>query len=98
MRVIYLHPAVMEHLVGEHPGNRNHQDFPQSIAIHMGGVLRYIWEAYCDTNGRPIAIQMGGVLRYLPLSRDQWHRKHCNTNWRRIAIQMGGVLQYFSER
>ena len=39
-------------ITGEHPGDHNHQDFPKSIAIQMGGVLRYKWEAYCDTNGR----------------------------------------------
>ena len=27
-------------------------------------VLRYKWEASCNTNGRRTAIQMGGVLRY----------------------------------
>ena len=37
---------------GEHPGDHNHQDFPKSTAIQMGGVLQYKWEAYCDTNGR----------------------------------------------
>ena len=36
---------------GEHPGDHNHQDFPK--------VLRYKWEAYCNTDGRRIAIQMG---------------------------------------
>ena len=36
---------------GEHPGDHNHQDFPKSTAIQMGGVLRYKWEEYCDTNG-----------------------------------------------
>ena len=38
--------------IGEHPGDHDHQDFPESTAIQMGGVLQYIWEAYCDTNGR----------------------------------------------
>ena len=37
---------------GKHPGDHNHQDFPKSIAIRMGGVLQYKWEAYCNTNGR----------------------------------------------
>ena len=66
--------------IGEHPGDHNHQDFPnKSTAIQMGGVLQYKWEAYCDTNGRSTdslslsleprgtestAIQVGGVLRY----------------------------------
>ena len=39
-------------LLGEHPGNHNPQDFPKSIAMQIGGVSRYKWEAYCDTNGR----------------------------------------------
>ena len=29
------------HAYGEHPGDHNHQDFPKSTAIQMGGVLRY---------------------------------------------------------
>ena len=37
---------------GEHPGDHNHQNFPKSTAIQMGGVLQYKWEAYCDTSGR----------------------------------------------
>ena len=66
-------------VIGEHPGDHNHQDFSKSTAIQMGGVLQYKWHAYCDTNGRSTdsislsleprgtkstAIQMGGVLRY----------------------------------
>ena len=66
-------------LCGEHPGDQNRQDFLKSAAIHMGGVLQYKWEAYCDTNGRSTdstslsleprgtkgtAIQIGGVLQY----------------------------------
>ena len=31
---------------GEHPGDRNHQDFPKSATIQMGSVLRYAWEEY----------------------------------------------------
>ena len=38
-----------------HPGDHNHQDFPKSTAMQMGGVLQYKWEAYCDTNGRSTA-------------------------------------------
>ena len=84
-------PIRANHPIGEHPGDHNHQDFPRSIAIQMGGVLRCKWEAYCDTNGRRTAVQMGGVLNYVPFLRAQWHRK-------RIAIQIGGVLQYFFEK
>ena len=63
--------------LGEHSGDHNHQDFPKSTAIQMGGVLRYKWEAYCDTNGRSTdsislsskcrgikTVQIGGVLQY----------------------------------
>ena len=41
---------------GEHPGDHNHQDIPKSIAIQMRGVLRYKWEACCDTNGQSTEI------------------------------------------
>ena len=66
-------------IIGEHPGDHNHQDFSKSTAIQMGGVLQYKWEAYCDTNGtstdsislsserrgtKSIAIQIRGVLQY----------------------------------
>ena len=50
-------------------------------------VLRYKWEAYCDTNGRrteefSLSWELSGT------------EKHCTSNWRRIAKQIGGVLQY----
>ena len=64
---------------GEHSGDHNHQDFPQSIAMQMGGVLQYKWEAYCDTNERPT----DGI------SLSPQHRGTKST-----AIQIGGVLQY----
>ena len=32
-------------------------------------LLRYKWEAYCNTNGRRTAIQMGGVLTLFPFLR-----------------------------
>ena len=57
--------------IGEHPGDHDHQDFPESTAIQMGGVLQYIWEAYCDTNGRstdsipfPQSVGAPKALRY----------------------------------
>ena len=50
-------------------------------------VLRYEWEAYCDTNGRRTAIQMGGVLAGFPFPQSVRGTKS-------TAIQIGGVLQY----
>ena len=64
---------------GEHSGDHNHQDFPKSTAIQMGGVLQYKWEA------RP-AIQMGGVLTVFPFPQSVGAPKvFCNTNWRRYC-------------
>ena len=64
---------------GEHPGDHNHQDFPKSAAIQMGGVLQYKWEACCDTNGK---------------STDSISLSLENRGTGSTAIQMGGVLQY----
>ena len=50
-------------------------------------VLRYKWEAYCNTNGRRTAIQMGVVLTVFPFPQCVW-------GTRSTAIQIGGVLQY----
>ena len=84
---------------GEHSGDHNHQDFPKSTAIQMGGVLQYKWEAYCDTNGRSTdsislfserrgtkstAVQMGGVLQY------KWEA-YCDT----FLKSSGGFLTFF---
>ena len=55
---VYVYAVFSSLINGEHPGDHNHQDFPQSTA--------------CDTNGRRIAIQMGGVLKYFPFLRAQW--------------------------
>ena len=49
-------------------------------------VLRYEWEAYCNTNGRRAAIQMGGVLTVFPFPQSAGAPKHYNKNW--------GVSQY----
>ena len=57
--LLAAHLAPLSGSFGGRPGDRNHQDFPKSIAIQMGG-------AYCDTNGRRTAIQMGGVLPVFP--------------------------------
>ena len=66
-------------LIGEHPGDHNHQDFLKSTAVRVGGVLQYKWEAYCGTNGRSTD----------NISLSSEHRGTEST-----AIQMGGVLQY----
>ena len=72
-------------LVGEHSRDHNHQDFPQSIAIQMGGVLQYKWEACCDTKGEstdsislPQSVGAPKALRYKL-------EAYFDTNWRRIA-------------
>ena len=77
---------------GEHSGDHNHQDFPKNIAIQMGGVLQYKWEAYCDTNGRstdsipfPQSVGAPKVLRY------KWEA-YCNTNGRCIVILFREVV------
>ena len=64
---------------GEHSGDHNHQDFPKSTAIQMGGVLQYKLEAYCDTNGR--------TTDSISLSLERMGTKS-------TAVQIGGVLQY----
>ena len=48
-------------------------------------VLRYKWEAYCNTNGGRTAIQMGGVLTVFPFPQSvgaakALQYKYCNTN------------------
>ena len=78
--------------IGEHSGDHNHQDFPKSTAIQMGGVLQYKGEAYCDTNG--------GVLTVFPFPQSVGAPKalqykleaYCNTNGRRIAILFWKVV------
>ena len=64
---------------GERSGDHNHQDFPKSIAIQMGGVLQYKWEVYCDTNGR---------------STDNISLSSERRGTKSTAVQIGGVLQY----
>ena len=46
------------HFLGNIPVTTTTKIFPK--------VLRYKWEAYCNTNGRRTAIQMGGVLTVFP--------------------------------
>ena len=70
----------------EQSGDHNHQDFPKSTAIQMGGVLRYKWEAYCDTNGRSTdSISLTLEPRGTKALRYKWEA-YCDTNGRRIAI------------
>ena len=64
---------------GEHPGDHNHQDFPKSTVMQMGGVLQYKWEARCDTNGR---------------STDSVSISLAPRGTKSTAILIGGVLQY----
>ena len=66
-------------MCGEHPGDHNHQDFPKSPAIQMGGVLQYKWEAYCDTNGK---------------STDSVSLSSERIGTQSTAILIRGVLQY----
>ena len=65
--------------LGDHSGDHNHQDFPKSTAVQMGGVLQYKWEAYCNTNG--------GSTDSISLSSERRGTKS-------TAVQIGGVLQY----
>ena len=74
----WLQPGFFACNRGEHPGDHNHQDFPKSTAIQMGGVLQYKWKAYCDTNGR---------------STDSISLSSQRRGTQTTAIQMGGVLQ-----
>ena len=74
-------------ITGEHPNDHNHQDFPKSTAIQVGGVLQYKWEAYCDTNGRStdsisLFFQSVGTPKGLQYKLEAY----CKTNWRCIAI------------
>ena len=74
-----MRKTLISSIRGEHPGDHNHQDFPKCVAIQMGGVLRYKWEANCDTNGRSTeSVSLSSELR----------------GTESTAIQIGGVLQY----
>ena len=58
----------------------SHAKILQSIAIQLGGVLRYKWEAF-SRNTDSVGLTSQYKLEV-----------HCNTNWRCIAIQTGGAL------
>ena len=70
---------------GEHPGDHNHQDLPKSIAVQVGGVLRYKWEAYCDTNGRSAEVFPFPESSVAPEALHHKLEAYCSTNWRCIA-------------
>ena len=80
-------------LYAEHPGDHSHQDIPTSIAIQMGGVLQYKWEAYCDTNGSTDSISFSSERRTPKILQYTLEAYcNCNTNWRCIAIQIREVV------
>ena len=76
--------------VQKRSGDPNPQYFSRSIAVQMGGVLPYKWEAYCSTNGRRIA--------GFPFLRSLEARKVQRYKWGGAAVQIGGVLPYFLDK
>ena len=48
---------------GEHPVDHNHQDFPKSTAVRVGGVLT-VRPFPQSVSTESTAIQIGGVLQY----------------------------------
>ena len=67
-------------------GDPNPQYFSKSIAVQMGGVLPYKWEAYCSTNGRRIAgFPFLRSLEARKARRYKWGA-YCRTNWRCTAV------------
>ena len=67
------------------------------IAIQMGGVLRYKWEAYwqyslsLEPRGtNRTAIRIGGVLRY------KWE-VHCDTFWEVVVVGVSDILLSLGE-
>ena len=81
--------ATVSTVVAENQGSPWGEVFPK--------VLRYKWEAYCDTNGMRTAMQLGVVRRMLPFILGLWHGRCCNRNCRRTAIQLEVylLLPYF---
>ena len=67
-------------------GDPNPPYFSKSIAVQMGGVLPYKWEAYCSTNGRRTA--WFPFLRSLEARKVRQYKwgAYCRTNWRCTAI------------
>ena len=58
-------------------------------------VMRYEWEAYCDTNGRRTAIQMGGVLTVFPFPQSVGALKALQFKLEAYCNTIGGVLRCF---
>ena len=73
-------------ICGEPPGDHNHQDFLKSIAVQMGGVLRYKWEAYCDADGRSTEVFPFNESSVAPNALQYKLEAYCNRNWKCIAI------------
>ena len=72
--------------LSETSGDPSPQYFLKSVAVRMGVVLPYEWEAYCSTNWRCIV-----GLFFLHWIFKAWKpRRYSNT-----AIQIGGVLLHF---
>ena len=88
---LQLESAQIFHDSGEHSGDHN-QGVPKSTAIHMGGVLRYKWEAYCDTNGRSTEVFLFPESSGAPKALQCKLEAYCNTNWRRIAVLFWAVV------
>ena len=64
-------------------------------AIRMGGVLRYKWEAYCDTKGRSTESTEVVLFPESPAAPKALQYKleaYCNINWRCIAILFWQVV------
>ena len=66
----------------------NHQDFPENIVVQMGGVLRYQWEAYCDTNGRSTEVFPFPESSMAPKAMQYKLEVYCNTFLRRRAQRL----------
>ena len=66
--------------------------YGKSTAVHMGGVLRYKWEAYRDTNG-------GSILKVFPFLQSAAVPKALQYKYKvHLAIHIGGVSQYLLEK
>ena len=60
--------------------------------MQMGGVLRYRWEAYCDTNRRSTEVFPFPESSVAPKAQQYKLEAYCNTNWRCIAILFREVV------
>ena len=79
-------------LIQKRSGDPNPQYFSKSIAVQMGGVLPYKWEAYCSTNGRRIAgFPFLRSLEARKVRRYKWGA-YCRTNGRCSAVLFRQVV------